>query len=216
MPQFMTGESRTARALMRNPTGRAFDYDAFVYLGTDLAVASERAFSLAAGEERQIAFPVVMPAAPGTYPVHVGVFSEGRNIALYRATEDVAVARPPAFAWSGLSLQWEVHPNATDLRDPVISAVISNPSGVAARHIVTLWRGVIIGGSYPDQHQPGTDFGVPAIDLALGPGESYGYSRRIPEWLAVYNVTQYYYFWFRDEDGNRSPVIPLQYDDRVS
>jgi len=79
---------------MRNPTGKAFDYTGFIYLGTDLAVVSEKAFSLAAGEEKQVSFPVVMLSSPGTYPVHIGVFSGGQSIALYRATEDVQIAAP--------------------------------------------------------------------------------------------------------------------------
>ena len=94
MPQFNAGESKTARATMRNPTGKAFDYDGFVYMGTDLAVMAEVSFHLEAGEEKQISFPVTMPSVQGTYPVHVGVFSGGQNIALYRATEDVVITAP--------------------------------------------------------------------------------------------------------------------------
>lgn len=97
MAQFYTGELKTAQVTMRNPTERAFDYNACIYLGTDLALAAETAFYLEPGEEEQVSFSVVMPASPGTYPVHVGVFSGGENIALYRATEDLVVVAPEPF-----------------------------------------------------------------------------------------------------------------------
>jgi len=94
MPQFYAGALKTAKAAMRNPTGKAFDYTGVIYFGTDLAVVSEKPFDLSAGEEKQVDFPVTMPITPGIYPVHVGVFSGGQNIALYRATEDVNIAMP--------------------------------------------------------------------------------------------------------------------------
>ena len=90
MPQFEAGASRTAKAAMRNPTQKAFDYEGVLYMGTDLAVKAETPFSLDAGQEKEVSFPVAMPSAPGVYPVHIGVFSEGENIALYRA-EDVEI-----------------------------------------------------------------------------------------------------------------------------
>ncbi len=93
MPQFYPGETKTAKANMRNPAQKAFDYTGFLYMGTDLAVMSEVPFSLSAGQEKQISFPVTMPVNTGVYPVHLGVFCEGRNIALYRA-EDVVIAPP--------------------------------------------------------------------------------------------------------------------------
>ncbi|GEM_PF-5985910 len=91
MPQFAPGEVKTAKVAMRNPTAKAFDYNGFIYMGTDLAVVSEKAFRLLAGEEKQVSFPVSMPTTPGVYPVHIGVFSEGANIVLYRAVEDVEI-----------------------------------------------------------------------------------------------------------------------------
>ena len=90
MPQFEAGVSKTAKATMRNPTGKAFDYDGVLYMGTDLAVMAEAPFSLSAGQEKEVSFPVTMPSAPGVYPVYLGVFSEEESIALYQA-EDVTV-----------------------------------------------------------------------------------------------------------------------------
>ena len=94
MPQFKPGESKTGKVVMRNPTEKAFDYTGFLYMGADLAVMSEVPFSLSAGQEKRASFPVTMPAKTGVYPVHLGVFSEGQSIALYRAIEDVAIVGP--------------------------------------------------------------------------------------------------------------------------
>jgi len=91
MPQFQAGAEKVAKATMRNPTAKAFGYDGVLYMGTDLAVMAEVPFSLDAGQEEEISFPVTMPSAPGVYPVHIGVFSGGRNIALYKAEEDVEI-----------------------------------------------------------------------------------------------------------------------------
>jgi len=91
MPEFLPGESKTAIAPMSNPTVKAFDYTGFIYMGTDLAVMSQVDFHLEAGEEKNISLPVTMPLGVGTYPVYIGVFSGGKNIGLYRATEDVTI-----------------------------------------------------------------------------------------------------------------------------
>jgi len=92
MSQFNPGESKAAKVTMRNPTQKSFDYTGFLYMGTDLTVMSEAPFSLSAGQEEQVSLPVTMPLAPGTYPVHIGVFSTGENIALYRAADDVEIS----------------------------------------------------------------------------------------------------------------------------
>jgi hypothetical protein len=63
-------------------------------MGTSLAVVSQASFHLEAGEEKQVSFPVVMPTTQGTYPVHIGVFSGGQSIGLYKATEDVVIVAP--------------------------------------------------------------------------------------------------------------------------
>ena len=97
MTQFLAGEQKTARAVMANPTPGAFDYTAFLYMGTDLAVVSEVDFGLHAGQEKEISLPVIMPSASGVYPVHLGVFSGGNHLALYQGA-DVEIAQPLALS----------------------------------------------------------------------------------------------------------------------
>lgn len=93
MSEFAPGETKTAIAPMFNPTGKPFDYLAQLYMGTDLAVMSEAPFHLEAGETKDISLPVIMPSLAGTYPVYLGVFSNGVNIALYQA-EDITIITP--------------------------------------------------------------------------------------------------------------------------
>jgi len=91
MPQFAPGVTKTAKVLMTNPTAKPFDYNGVLYMGTNLAVMAEVPFHLEAGGQKDISFPVTMPTAAGTYPVHIGVFSGGQSIGLYKATEDVVI-----------------------------------------------------------------------------------------------------------------------------
>lgn len=103
MPQFGPGELRTARVPMTNPTGGAFDYVADLYMGTNLALMAETAFHLESLESKDISLPITMPTVSGTYPVHIGVFSGGVNIGLWRATEDVVIAPEVVYAWMWMS-----------------------------------------------------------------------------------------------------------------
>jgi len=95
MPQFSPGEVKTAIAPMSNPTGRGFNYTAELYLGLPkVASSGVISFNLAAGEARNISFPVTMPSAEGTYPVYLDVFSNDQLIGAYQATEDVEIIQP--------------------------------------------------------------------------------------------------------------------------
>jgi len=97
MPQFSPSQSKTARVPMQNPTAKAFDYTAELYMGVNLALMSAEDFHLEAGESKDVDLPVTMPGEPGTYPVYIGVFSKGESIALYKATEDVTIAEVGEF-----------------------------------------------------------------------------------------------------------------------
>ncbi len=93
MPQFASGETRTAIAAMSNPTGKTFGYTTELYLGLPKAASSGAIpFSLAAGETKNIPLLVTMPDVEGTYPVYLDVFVAGQLIGTYKAVEDVAIA----------------------------------------------------------------------------------------------------------------------------
>lgn len=94
MPEFGPGVTKTAKVPMTNPTTKAFDYLAALYMGTDLMVMAQEPFHLEASESKSIDLSVTMPSVPGNYPIHVGVSVAGENIALYKATEDVTISAP--------------------------------------------------------------------------------------------------------------------------
>ncbi|GAJ02388.1 unnamed protein product, partial [marine sediment metagenome] len=92
MTEFNAGELKTAIVTMVNPTSKPFDYSAELYMGTNLALMASAPFHLDAEQSKDITLPVTMPLEAGTYPVHIGVFSNGQSIGLYKAIEDVVIA----------------------------------------------------------------------------------------------------------------------------
>lgn len=91
MPEFEPGASKTAIAPMSNPKAKAFDYRGVLYMGVNQVAMAEELFHLEPDEIKEIAFPVVMPAAQGTYPVFLDASSNGVLLAHYQAREDVTI-----------------------------------------------------------------------------------------------------------------------------
>ncbi len=96
-PTFEGGVTRTATALMTNPTAVQHDYTAEIYLGVAKAASSGvLAFTILAGDSQYVSFPIVMPLVEGVYEVYLDVWSGGELLAHYKATEDVTIEISPA------------------------------------------------------------------------------------------------------------------------
>lgn len=93
MPEFYTGEEKVALVPVTNPTAKAFDYEAVLYMGLDLDIMSQVSFHLEAGESKTLSMSVTMPSVAGVYPVHLGAFSSGVLIKMYQA-DDVVLTAP--------------------------------------------------------------------------------------------------------------------------
>lgn len=91
MAEFTPGEQKTAIVPMTNPTAKAFDYVAQLYMGMELAIMSEIPFHLEAGESKDISMLVTMPMDAGVYPVNIGAFSDGQFIEPVYHAEDVTI-----------------------------------------------------------------------------------------------------------------------------
>lgn len=176
MPQFSPNELKVAIASMSNPTSKAFSYTAELYLGVPKVVSSGViSFSLAAGETKDISFPVAMPGAEGTYPVYLDVFSNGQLIGAYQAIEDVVIA--PAigdFVYSDefFELRWlgEIYPDAGfGSAYVVFGCTITNQA--TERGTRTIWFYYQYYSSYYGRwYDPQL---LKTIELTLEPGESY-------------------------------------------
>lgn len=193
MPEFSPGESRTAIVAMSNPTAKAFDYVAELYMGTDLALMAQAPFHLEAEESEDISLPVTMPSVAGAYPVHIGVFSGGQSIGLYKAVEDVIITAEPEFYMPA-----EMNVKVTDgtilgmYWTCEFSVTITNKGNAPGTHTIEWWDNCgVVGGSRT---------------ITLQPGESYswGYSgwvdfRRLP---GDYGVSQYTMWLSGDWEAN--------------
>ena len=135
MPEFSPGESRTAIVTMSNPTAKAFDYVAELYMGTDLAIMAQTPFHLETEESKDISLPVIMPSNAGTYPVYIGVFSDSQFIEpLYQAEDVVITAPPPPLSMSITKISTATDKYATAWWVMELSCQISNPHSVPISH----------------------------------------------------------------------------------
>jgi hypothetical protein len=223
MPEFKPGESKTAKATMSNPKGVALDYTGFLYIG-DTQIA-EVSFHLNAGEEKVVSFPVTIPSTPGTYPVLLYVYSGGRGIAIYRATEDAVIATPALpFAFTNVSVVATYDfARAGYWCIPVFRATISNPNNVSVTHtlqmMISVWS--LYCNTWDRQNWPvgyGTGWARPLTPLTLAPGQSYQFEtdfwnteRQAFDLLLGYEC--WTDFWLQDELGNKSNVVRVTVPD---
>lgn len=161
MPQFSPGELKTAIAPMSNPAGKGFSYSAELYLGLPkVASSGVISFYLAAGETRNISFPVTMPSVEGTYPVYLDVFSNGQLIGAYKATEDVVVSTvAPVLGGTILDFKWRLESEKT-WHSPPISIPVDTP-------VLYKWR-VRNDSNCDATFAIGTNFTPPWINMYTG------------------------------------------------
>jgi hypothetical protein len=130
MPQFYTNSVKNACVTLQNPKGVPLNYHAEFYMGTNLALVASKDFSIAANQYLDVVFQVNMPALQGTYPVYIGVYSSGKQIAMYRASEDVVLIPEPfnliyTNPWKGNSFWMSGRSNETSLMDLILGSYIT-------------------------------------------------------------------------------------------
>lgn len=110
MPEFAPGESKVALATFPvKPAGLPCTAELWLASnGIKVATSGEIPF-VATGLDQSIALPITMPDT-GTFPVHLGVFSNGQLIYLFRADEDVVIVSPvPAeFIYASDVREWSI------------------------------------------------------------------------------------------------------------
>jgi len=134
VPQFLSGVVKVAKVTLRNPTGKAFDYHAVLFMGVNQAAVAELDVSLGAGESKQVSFSVTMPSQTGVYPVYLGVYSAGQLLTLYQATENVEIVTPPPFNMVITRVSTATDKYATAYWLAEVTGVISNPHSAAITH----------------------------------------------------------------------------------
>ncbi|MBA7680927.1 hypothetical protein ES703_89248 [subsurface metagenome] len=137
-PHFAPGTTHTAKATMRNPTTRPWDYTGVLRMGTDQVAMAEAAFHLNSGEIKEVAFRVVMPSAEGEYPVYLDVSSGGQLLA-HQATASVVVTYSWEFTGSLVGKCTGYWMDVPGCAEADIEYSISNPSAPNFRWTLIYW-----------------------------------------------------------------------------
>lgn len=96
-PTFDIGTVHVARAVLTNPTAKAFTYTTELYLGvTKAATSGAGTITIPAGGSVSVDYTVTMPLVEGDYEVYLDVWVGAELLAHYKATENVIVIVTPA------------------------------------------------------------------------------------------------------------------------
>lgn len=190
MLEFSPGEAKTAIVPMSNPTVRALDYTAILYLGVTVDAMATQAFHLEPGETKNVSFSIIMPTTLGTYPVYLDVSSEGVLVGHYQA-EDILISLVP---WVFYDVQCPIESTLTDWWSVDFSATIKNEGNRIATKVVRLyWKRVGI---------PDGWFLAKTEEVTLAPGETYQFASVPLSILIYYGITLELYAV--DSDGYES------------
>lgn len=212
MPQFYTGETKTARVTMRNPTTREFSYAADLILGLPEAARFPASFNLPGGGEALVPFTVTLPQTAGSYPVHLCVTSGGGEVGLFRAAEDIDVVRKLLPFTMELSNPRVVpYPDWSYARLAQMDVRLTNPNPepvtknikVMSRYYVPSeneWSDWVVRGTYAFTVPAASSFSTAIPAIPSGDSEYMIF-------LLYYNTV--HYFALEDEEGNRSNEVSV-------
>jgi len=109
-PTFGDGELHSATVTFSNPKAAPITYEAELYLGSAIgdrqATSGVKSFSIAAGKQLAVEFPLAMPAITveqKSFKVILPVSVAGTLVITYVATEDVIVRLVPAIDIIGIT-----------------------------------------------------------------------------------------------------------------
>lgn len=194
-PEFAPGSEHAAHALMTNPTPAEWTYQAELYLVRDEtkeATSGLTTFALSPGGSSTVDFPVIMPAAEGTYQVYLDVYVGGELLAQYQALEDVVIKEVLVpFVYSNLGYEVQIVDGG-----PMASfwATVTNPSDKTVTNEVEIWV-----------EETTWDWGPRVTDrrtITLGPGQSTQYYCHWAQ-MCYWDGVRWWY-WFADSAGGES------------
>jgi hypothetical protein len=173
VPTFSSGEEKTARVTVHNPTAKAFDYVGQLWITKQRAglhyveTWAETSFRLEPDEQKGILFPVVMPLKEGTYPVSICILV-GEEVIATKAVEDIEIIAPvPKLT---IDRFFVVTRPAADHGDFEAHCHIKNTGGSTATGKLNLVGEVAVAWQTKEINE--------TKEFTLGPGEVYKYVYR--------------------------------------